>query len=88
VTHVDQLGPGELEQLRLQLQSVADLVTAEPGHVARSLHVRAEVEDVHQYLHVPVALLVAAVLARRQQGPATLRHEHRRKRVARTFLRR
>ena len=58
------------------------------GHITSSLHVRAKVEDIHQHLHIPLALLVPAMLAGHQEGSAVPHHEHRRERVIGPLLRR
>ena len=84
--HVLQRAPDQLKQLRLHLQLVPHLVVAEPRHVACRLHVRAEIEHVHQHLHVALSLLVAAVLPGDEQRPAVLHHEHRRQRVVRALV--
>jgi hypothetical protein len=44
---------------------------AEARHVTRGLHVRAKVEDVDEYLHVALPLLISAVLPRDEQRPAS-----------------
>ena len=63
MTHADQLRTNQPEQLRLQFQPIAHLVVMKAGHISRCLNIRAEVEDIHQHLHIPLALLVAAMLA-------------------------
>ena len=78
VAHRRQLCADQSEQRGLHLQPVVHLVVAEARHVAGRLHVGAEIQDVHEHLHVALALLIAAVLARHEQRPIAARHEHRR----------
>ena len=75
--------PTSLKSADSSLQLVAHLVVTEARHVAGRLHVRAQIEHVHQHLHVALPLLIAAVLAGDEQRPIVLHHEHRRQRVVR-----
>src|ERR1700683_1787112 len=88
MTHADQLGTYELEQLRLQLQRITHLVMTEPCYVTSSLYVRTQVKNVHQHLHVSLSLLVTTMLAGHEQRRIVLHHQDGRERVVWSLLRR
>lgn len=75
--HVDQLRPYKLVKLRFHLQFIGNLIVAEAGEVTGGLHIRTKVKNIHQHLHVSLALLVGAVLARDKERLAVPHHKYR-----------
>ena len=72
------LGLGHSIGIVIIARVVGHLRVGKAPHVPRGLHIRTQVENVYQHLHVPHALLITAMLPRRQQGLAVLGGEYRR----------